>query len=194
MRCPECGGRLGPWGWAVGRRVWAGLDGRELSSRVEVRPRRARCGSCRVTQVLLPSGFLSRRADGLGVVALALELAAAGLGYRRVAAVVGRPESTVRGWLGVARAVAGKVTAGFAGVVAVVVGDAAAVVPAPAVGVAGFVSACLGLAAGLSRRWHQVGVGWLAWAAAVCRCQVLCAGWWAQHEPALPLLAWWGPP
>jgi hypothetical protein len=43
---------------------------------------------------------LSRRADVVDVIGAALLARARGWGYRRVAALVGRPISTVRGWLG----------------------------------------------------------------------------------------------
>jgi hypothetical protein len=52
-----------------------------------------------VTHVLLPAGCLLRRADGVAVIWSALAGKAAGLGYRRVARLAGRAESTVRGWL-----------------------------------------------------------------------------------------------
>jgi hypothetical protein len=42
---------------------------------------------------------LERRADGVDVVGAALLDRAVGLGYRSIAARVGRPVSTVRGWL-----------------------------------------------------------------------------------------------
>jgi hypothetical protein len=43
--------------------------------------------------------MLVRRADSVGVIGAALLAKAAGLGHRRVAVVLGRPQSTVRGWL-----------------------------------------------------------------------------------------------
>jgi hypothetical protein len=43
--------------------------------------------------------MLVRRADAVRVIGAALLAKAAGLGHRRVAVVVGRPQSTVRGWL-----------------------------------------------------------------------------------------------
>jgi hypothetical protein len=49
--------------------------------------------------VLLPCSLLLRRADGVEVIGAGLLAAAAGAGHRRVAAVVGRPRCTVRGWL-----------------------------------------------------------------------------------------------
>jgi hypothetical protein len=49
--------------------------------------------------VLLPVGVLLRRADAVGVVGVALAAKAVGLGARPVAVLVGRPLSTVQGWL-----------------------------------------------------------------------------------------------
>jgi hypothetical protein len=48
---------------------------------------------------LLPEEVLLRRADATRVVGAGLEIAAAGLGYRRIAAVLGLPADTVRGWI-----------------------------------------------------------------------------------------------
>jgi hypothetical protein len=49
--------------------------------------------------VLLPVGALLRRADSVGVVWVAIVAKAAGLGARPIAAMLGRPRGTVRGWL-----------------------------------------------------------------------------------------------
>ena len=54
---------------------------------------------CGVTHVLLPVSCLLRRADGVAVIWAALAGKAAGLGYRPIAAGLGRPASTVRDWL-----------------------------------------------------------------------------------------------
>jgi hypothetical protein len=43
--------------------------------------------------------MLARRADGVAVIGTALLAKAEGLGHRTIAAGVGRPASTVRGWL-----------------------------------------------------------------------------------------------
>jgi hypothetical protein len=43
--------------------------------------------------------MLVRRADTVLVIGAALLAEAAGLGHRRVAVVLGRPQSIVRGWL-----------------------------------------------------------------------------------------------
>lgn len=91
--CPACGGPLGPWGWARERAVGRG------SGRQRVRPRRSICRVCGVTHVLLPATMLARRGDWATLIGRALELKAAGLGQRPIAAAVGVSRSTVRGWL-----------------------------------------------------------------------------------------------
>jgi hypothetical protein len=52
-----------------------------------------------VTHVLLAVSCLLRRADGVDVIGAALRAKAAGVGHRPIAAWLGRPASTVRGWL-----------------------------------------------------------------------------------------------
>jgi len=91
--CPRCGGQLSRWGQARSRSV-RGPDGEH-----EIRPRRVRCTSCRVTQVVFPAEVLVRRRDSATVVGHAWRDAAAGKGARRVARRIGVPMETVRGWL-----------------------------------------------------------------------------------------------
>lgn len=91
LECPAgCGAVLGPWGW--------GRD-REVRGVGRFRPRRARCRGCKSTQVLLPASVLLRRADAVTVIGTALLAKASGRGHRPIAAELGVPESTVRGWL-----------------------------------------------------------------------------------------------
>ena len=104
LSCPGCGGRLGGWGHAALRRVFTA--GRIP---VAVRPRRARCGSCRVTHVLLPAWVLARRCDGTSVIGDMLARAARGQGFRSIAAASGVPADTVRGRLRRFRRSAGRV-------------------------------------------------------------------------------------
>lgn len=94
MACPECGGVLGKWGRARTRTVRG-----PGTSTVTVRPARARCTACTKTQVLLPAELQVRRADTTEVIGNALIHKANGLGVRRIAARIDRPESTVRRWL-----------------------------------------------------------------------------------------------
>ena len=65
----------------------------------ELRPRRARCGRCLVTHVLLTVSCLLRQADAVEVIGAALRMKAIGAGHRPIATRLARPASTVRGWL-----------------------------------------------------------------------------------------------
>jgi hypothetical protein len=96
LRCPRsnCGGPLGPWGWAAARSVRVGPATTE-----QHRPRRSRCRSCRATQVLASARTLPQRPDTAATVGAALLAASSGLGHRRVANQLGLPATTVRGWL-----------------------------------------------------------------------------------------------
>lgn len=93
LSCPSCQGVLAPWGHARSRSS-RGPDGT-----IRHRPRRARCGACRGTHVLLAQRWLWRRADAVSVIGAALEAKAAGAGHRSIAAVLDLPATTVRGWL-----------------------------------------------------------------------------------------------
>jgi hypothetical protein len=93
LTCPGCSAALAGWGRARERTV-RGEDGS-----VRLVPRRSRCTGCRATHVLLPVLVLARRADVAVVIGAGLAAKAAGAGYRRVAAELGRPVETVRGWL-----------------------------------------------------------------------------------------------
>jgi hypothetical protein len=100
LACPHrgCEGRLAPRGHARTRCV------RVAPSRTEAhRPGRARCRSCRRTQVLGWARSYPRRPDTVETVGSALLAATSGLGYRPVAQLVGLPATTVRGWLQRAR-------------------------------------------------------------------------------------------
>jgi Homeodomain-like domain len=97
LACPRsgCGGVLGGWGWARGR--WRRGRGGTWQ---RVRPRRGRCQGCRATHVLLPVSGLLRRLDLAEVVGQALVARAQQASLRQIAADLGVPLSTVRGWLG----------------------------------------------------------------------------------------------
>lgn len=99
MDCPTrgCGGWLGPWGYTT-RRVRIALDHSELR-----RQRRGYCRSCHRSHVLSDLGTYPYRLDTSATFTAALVAAAGGLGYRRVAAEIDRPVSTVRDWLRRAR-------------------------------------------------------------------------------------------
>ncbi len=93
LACPaaECDESLRPWGWARPRCV-RGIAG-------PLRPRRARCGSCLVTHVLLPVTVLLRRAYAAEVIGAVIEARAAGAGHRRASGQLEVPAATARGWL-----------------------------------------------------------------------------------------------
>ncbi len=93
LACPGCGGTLGRYGWARWRQV------RTFDGEQSLRPRRGWCKRCGAAHVLLPAWSAPRRRDGTEVIVAALVAKAAGSGHRTIAAVLGRPASTVRGWL-----------------------------------------------------------------------------------------------
>lgn len=96
LLCPDCSGRLRPWGFARERTIREGVP--VVNSRLI--PRRGRCRGCGATHVLLPGLFAARRADAAAVIAQAIELnIVGGLGHRSIAAVLDRPATTVRGWI-----------------------------------------------------------------------------------------------
>lgn len=127
MDCPEpgCGGRLRVWSRARPRPVMV-AGGRT----VELRPDRGLCRSCKVTQVLLPSWCLPRRAYGVEVVGAALFAAAEGAGCARAAAAARVPAGTVRGWIRAVTRGAGGLIAAAVEVARAVGGDDGACWPA----------------------------------------------------------------
>ncbi len=172
LRCPACGGRLGSWGWAR-RRVLRGAGG----STLELTPRRSRCSLCLVTHVLLPVVVLLRRADLAEVIGAALAAKAEGLGARAVAALLGRPVDTVRGWLRRFGSRAERVRRFFTGLLVDVAPDP--VMPAAARTVfADAVAAVVGAAVAVAVRWPRLGEVsvWRA-AAAATHGRLLCPSW-----------------
>ena len=107
VACPDCPGTIGPWAHARRRAV------RGETGPVVLHPRRGRCRGCGKTHVLLPDVVLARRVDAAAVIGAALLGGASGAGHRRVAALIGRPADTVRGWLRRARAAAEAIRAHF---------------------------------------------------------------------------------
>ena len=76
MPCPRCQGVLRPFGTGRTRTVrGVGAD------TVTVTPRRARCADCRVTQILLPTELMVRRADSTEAIGNALVAKAGGAGF-----------------------------------------------------------------------------------------------------------------
>jgi hypothetical protein len=101
--CPECGAATWRWG-RFPRHL------RRDSDRLIWAPRMC-CTGCGKTQALIPWFVLPWRWDEVSVIGRAMELAAQGWGHRRIAAVLGRPPTTVRGWLRRIRRCADQVSA-----------------------------------------------------------------------------------
>lgn len=189
LSCPGCSARLRPWGSARPRSIRHGLAGTGV---VRVyRPRRARCSGCRVTHVLLDVVLAARRADAAAVIAAAVEAKiAAGSGHRKIAAGLGRPPSTVRGWLRAFAGSASRIADWFTALVLRAAPDPAVIWPAPAASPPGAaLSALLGYAAGLGRRFGAVGrVPWVQAGIAASNGGLFSRHFWesVQHQPALP--------
>jgi predicted Fe-S protein YdhL (DUF1289 family) len=131
LACPSCGAVLAGWGNGVARRVrLPGEPDGEQDRHVALVPRRTRCRGCGRTHVLLPAWCLARRADAGEVIGLALEAKAAGAGHRVIAGRLGRPASTVRGWLRAFASRAEQVRSVFTALAASLVTDPP--LPAPA--------------------------------------------------------------
>lgn len=90
VNCPACGGPTGPWS---GYRRHLRAD-----ALLVVFVPRVRCRDCGRTDALLPWFVAPYRWDTVDVIGAALELHVTGLGVRRIAAALGRPETTVREW------------------------------------------------------------------------------------------------
>lgn len=169
LACP-CGGVLAPWGSARAR--WL----RDLGSMLRVRPRRGRCQRCAATHVLLLVDALMRRADTGAVIGSALLGKAAGQGHRAIAGRLGRPPSTVRGWLRRFGERAESVRSAFTALAVTLVVDA--VLPEAAGTVFADAVAAVGAAASAAARRFGVPIvsGWRL-ATAVSTGRLLAPGW-----------------
>jgi hypothetical protein len=112
--------------------------------------------------VLAPVSTLRRRADGADVIGAALLGRAGGMGYRRIAAGVGRPVSTVRGWLSRMSTNAERVRAAFTLLAHVLDDDPAPLAPAGSA-LADAVAAVGAAAAAVRRAWGTAVVVLSAW-------------------------------
>lgn len=189
--CPGCSAPMAPWGSARPRPVRHGLDAAEGIRVVVHRPRRARCSGCGVTHVLLGVQLALRRADAAEVIAAAVELkVAAGWGHRRIGAWLGRPATTVRGWLRAFASSASAIGAWFTGLVVSSAPDPVGVWPAIAGDGGGAALSWLeAYAAGLGARFGVVGtVAWVRAGIAATGGRLFSPGFWTspvQHQPAL---------
>lgn len=88
--CPRCSGPTIRWS---GYERHLRADGDHL-----IHIPRVRCRECGGTQALLPWFVVPKRWDAAEVIGAALGMASGGMGYRRIARVLERPETTVRDW------------------------------------------------------------------------------------------------
>ena len=126
--------------------------------------------------MLLPVTCLARRADEAAVIGLALEAKAAGAGHRVIAGRLGRPASTVRGWLRAFTRRAEQVRLVFTALAASVVTDP----PLPAPAGSPVADAVAAVAAAAAAAGRVPGVGTVArWQlAAAVTCGLLLAPAW----------------
>lgn len=94
LPCSRCSAPLRSWGYARPRSLRL-----SCGARVSLRPRRARCRACSTTDVLLPAFTPLRSAYTMEVVGPALLGSAQGRSHRTIAADLGLPADTVRGWI-----------------------------------------------------------------------------------------------
>ncbi|WP_427131098.1 hypothetical protein [Pseudarthrobacter sp. S9] len=175
---------LRPWGWARERRIRHGTGmGQDLQNH---RPRRGRCAGCSGTHVLLGVELAARRADEAAVIAAAVEAkTAAGHGHRRIAARLGRPASTVRGWLRSFAASAGPILRAFTALAHRDGADPAGLWPAPARTPAGAaLAAVTAYASVLADRFAVAALPWQSTGLAASGPFFFSTGRW-QHELAL---------
>ena len=100
--CPDCGEPLRPRGFAGPLKK---LRGRPACEDARPGPRpRGQCDRCGRSHVLQPAAVAAHRSDVLPVLVRALLAhVLEGLGAGAIAALLGRAERTVRGWLAQAR-------------------------------------------------------------------------------------------
>ncbi|MDJ0340185.1 helix-turn-helix domain-containing protein [Streptomyces sp. H10-C2] len=121
---------------------------------------------------------LLRRADVAEVVGMGLELAAAGWGCRRIAVRLGRPVTTVRGWLRCWSRRAALTAAVFTSWLVALADDPAAVLPAPArTAAADAVCAVTGFAFAARARLGMLKVPTWLLVSAACHGRLLAPGW-----------------
>lgn len=192
--CPLCPGALKPWGRGVQRIIRC----RIRAENRRFTPRRGRCCDCATTHVLLPAPFAARRADEAAVIAHAVELnIAQGLGFRKIAFILGRPETTVRDWLRVVKAKATNILAAFATRVHRGTAQGLGFWPAPADTTAANASGMLMAHAQVLAHVHQLRTPGSVFNVTWHQGALLAHGPWffsavgwpeaVQHQPALPL-------
>lgn len=179
--CPDCRRRLRPWGWARARAIRHGIGTEQRV--VWHRPRRARCVGCLATHVLLDVALAFRRADCAQVIAAAVEAnITAGQGHRKIAEMLDRPVTTVRGWLRVFTNCANTIAKTFESLVVRDGVDPASIWPAPArTAAGGAVAAIESYGQALEQRFETIGtVTWIQAGMIASAGRLFCASWWSN--------------
>jgi hypothetical protein len=155
--CPDCGEPLRPRGFAGPLKK---LRGRPACADARPGPRlRGQCDRCGRSHVLQQAAVAAHRSDALPVLVRALLAhVLEGLGVRRIAALLGRAERTVRGWLAQARVFAVRHLPAFTAMLSAAGGQDLA----PRVGehdpAGELVGVLRALAAAAARRWGDKGL------------------------------------
>jgi transposase-like protein len=155
--CPDCGEALRPRGYAGPLKK---LRGRPEGADARPGPRpRGQCDRCGRSHVLQPAAVAAYRSDTLLVLVRALLAhVLQGAGVREIAAVLGRAERTVRGWLAQARIFAQRHLRAFTAMLAAAGGQDLA----PRIGdhdlVTELVTVLRAVAAAAARRWGDKGL------------------------------------
>lgn len=144
-----------------------------------------------MTHVLLEVRLAARRADTAEVIAVAVERnIALGWGHRKIAVWLGRPATTVRGWLRAFAAAAARIAEWFTALVVRDAPDAVVLWPKPSGSIpAAALSALHAYAEALGRRFGVIGIVPWARAGIAATGGGLFGRRWAaagQHESALP--------
>lgn len=136
-----------------------------------------------MTHVLLDVLLGARRADSADVIAAAIEAKFVhGWGHRKIAVWLGRPATTVRGWLRSFAGAAVWVARRFMELIVRDAPDAAVLWPAPAGAVPGTaLSAVMAYAEALSQRFGQVvTVPWVRVGIAESNGRLFCRSFWGS--------------
>jgi hypothetical protein len=188
--CPDCGEPLRPRGFAGALKKLRGMPG---AGDVRPGPRlRGQCDRCRRSHVLQPAAVAAHRSDALPVLVRALlTRVAEGLGAGQVAAMLGRAERTVRGWLAQARVFARRHLAAFVSMLEGLGGEGLV----PRIGeedpVTELVTVLRALGNAAAARWGDMGLPEWERVNLICRGRFLSPSLPVSfyHGPAYPVMA-----
>ncbi|MFF0134787.1 hypothetical protein ACFYTG_56185 [Streptomyces mirabilis] len=127
---------------------------------------------------MLPVSVLSRRADVVEVIGAGLQMKAGGAGHRAIADLLGRPATTVRGWLRRFAARAAVLAGFFTTQLVALAADPVLALPAPAASVfADAVAAVIAVSMAVRARFPMVAAPIWQVASAVSRGSLMAPRW-----------------